>query len=165
MPSELHNQLCHKAAKFLQNNGFAVSFHDQFSAVTSYGEQPDAIGFRNGVSCLIEVKVSRADFLADGKKRVRFESSKGVGDWRFYLAPQGLMRIEELPQGWGLLEFDGRVIRKTHSFPPNTQWFTHKPFNGNKQAECDYQYSALRRIPKIVFNEYIYGVNGSNDKL
>lgn len=67
MASTEHNDLCLKAVKFLKNNGFAVSFDDRFQAATGTGELPDAIGFRNGVSVVIEVKVSRSDFLADKK--------------------------------------------------------------------------------------------------
>ena len=77
-----HDELCQIACRFLQNNGFKVAFHDRFVAYVGTGEQPDAIGFRNLASCLIEVKCSRADFLADRKKHFRIEPSKGMGDWR-----------------------------------------------------------------------------------
>ncbi|CAM3211969.1 hypothetical protein ESCO105182_22880 [Escherichia coli] len=66
-----HRELCQIAYKFLKRNGFKVCFHDRFIAVTSTGEQPDAMGFRNSASCLIEAKCSRADLLADRKKRFR----------------------------------------------------------------------------------------------
>lgn len=62
-----HRELCQIAYKFLKRNGFKVCFHDRFIAVTSTGEQPDAMGFRNSASCLIEAKCSRADLLADRK--------------------------------------------------------------------------------------------------
>lgn len=62
-----HDELCLRAERYLRSNGFGVVFHDKFKAYTGTGEQPDAIGFRNGVSCLIEVKCSRADFHADKK--------------------------------------------------------------------------------------------------
>ncbi|WP_038819351.1 hypothetical protein [Escherichia coli] len=48
-----HRELCQIAYKFLKRNGFKVCFHDRFIAVTSTGEQPDAMGFRNSASCLI----------------------------------------------------------------------------------------------------------------
>lgn len=57
-----HDELCQIACRFLKNNGFKVAFHDRFVAAVATGEQPDAIGFRNLASCLIEVKCSRADF-------------------------------------------------------------------------------------------------------
>ncbi|SXE42916.1 Uncharacterised protein [Klebsiella variicola] len=61
------DELCQIACRFLQNNCLKVAFHERFAAVVSTGEQPDAIGFRNLASCLIEVKCSRADFWGTGK--------------------------------------------------------------------------------------------------
>jgi len=74
---------------------------------------PDAIGWKKAChSVLIECKVSRADFLADRDKPFRQKPENGVGCERYYLAPRGLIRTEELPAGWGLLEIYGRdVIR------------------------------------------------------
>jgi len=53
---------------------------------------------------LVECKVSRADFLADRDKPFRLKPEKGVGSERFYLTPPNLVRVEELPVGWGLLQ-------------------------------------------------------------
>lgn len=145
MASKEHDDLCKRAVKFLNNNGFKVAFDDTFCGVTQTNEQPDAIGFRNGVSCLVEVKVSRSDFLADKKKHFRVNPETGMGDWRFFLCPKDLIKPEEIPEGWGLLYWTGKVIRKVKGFPANTQWHK-KPFNSNKQAECDFMYSALRRV-------------------
>lgn len=146
MPSDLHDQLCIRGRRFLENNGFTVAFDDRFQAAVDTGERPDALGFRNGVSCLIEVKVTRADFLADKKKRFRQDTTIGMGDWRFFLSPPDIISIDDLPVGWGLLHASAKQIRKVHGWPPNTQWYRGKPFSANKQAECDYLYSALRRI-------------------
>ncbi|APE04351.1 hypothetical protein BM526_18805 (plasmid) [Alteromonas mediterranea] len=148
MASDLHKELCFKASKFLMNNGFSVAFDDRLQAASGSGEFPDALGFRNGVSCLIEVKVSRSDFLADKKKRFRVEPSLGMGDWRFYLSPPDVISSEDLPEGWGLLHYVRSKIVKVEGWPPNTQWIFKKPFEANKQSECDVLYSALRRIKK-----------------
>jgi len=140
-----HDELCLRAERFLKSNGFGVVFHDKFRAVTNSGEQPDCLGFRSGVSCLIECKTSRSDFLADRKKKFRLEQGLGMGDWRFMMTPRGLIKPEELPKDWGLLETDGKRVYKIVGWPANTYWFD-KPFHSNKQAECDYMYSALRRM-------------------
>ena len=95
-----HRELCQIAYKFLKRNGFKVCFHDRFIAVTSTGEQPDAMGFRNSASCLIEAKCSRADLLADRKKRFRKNPSLGMGDWRFFISEPGIISVEDLPPGW-----------------------------------------------------------------
>jgi hypothetical protein len=75
------------------------------------GEMPDAIGWkRANHSVLVECKVTRADFLADRGKPFRAKPEQGVGSERFYLTPPGLVKVEELPVGWGLLELRrGRV--------------------------------------------------------
>ena len=143
-----HDELCQIACRFLQNNGFKVAFHDRFIAAVATGEQPDAIGFRNLASCLIEVKCSRGDFLADRKKRFRIDPEIGMGDWRFFMAEPGFIEVSDLPPGWGLLLVKNGRVYKVHGWPGNSMWCTkaHKPFNANKQAECDYMYSALRRM-------------------
>ncbi|WP_187292388.1 hypothetical protein [Paraglaciecola psychrophila] len=145
MASELHNELCLRAAKYLKSNGFGVCFDDRFQAVTPTGEIPDVMGFRNNVSCLIEVKVSRSDFLADKKKKFRGSPELGMGDWRFYLCPSDLIKAEELPEGWGLLYAKPKTIKAIHGWPANTQWI-NCPFESNSQAERSYMYSALRRM-------------------
>lgn len=143
-----HDELCQIACRFLQNNGFKVAFHDRFRAWTPYGEQADAIGFRNGASCLIEAKCSRSDLLADRKKPFRVEPEKGMGDWRFMISEPGIVNIEDLQHGWGLLHVVKGRVKKVHGWPGNWEWVNRdsKPFQANKQAECDYMFSALRRM-------------------
>lgn len=148
MASEYHDKLCQRASAFLRRNGFAVALDDRFLARLATKEQPDAMGFRNGVSCLIEVKVSRSDFKKDSSKPFR-TNGQGVGDWRFYLAPKGLISVTELPAGWGLLEVtENNRIETTHGWPPNTAWCSDKPFTTNLHAERDYLYAALRQVKK-----------------
>jgi hypothetical protein len=75
------------------------------------GEMPDAIGWKKAChSVLVECKVTHADFLVDRAKAWRHEPEIGVGSERYYLAPRGMIEIEELPSGWGLLEICGRKI-------------------------------------------------------
>ena len=84
------------------------------------GEMPDAIGWKKAChSVLIESKVSRGDFLADRAKRFRQKPETGVGCERYYLAPRGLIRTEELPMGWGLLEVWGREIERVKASAKN----------------------------------------------
>lgn len=79
---------------------------------TSAMEQPDVIGWHSGRTILIEVKVSRADFFADGNKPFRKIPDQGVGQVRWYLCPEGLIMPEEIPAKWGLLwALDGGKVR------------------------------------------------------
>jgi hypothetical protein len=84
------------------------------------GEMPDAIGWKRAChSVLVEGKVSRADFLADRGKLFRQQPEAGIGCERYYLAPRGLIRTEELPAGWGLLEVCGREIERVRASAKN----------------------------------------------
>jgi hypothetical protein len=75
------------------------------------GETPDVIAWKGKCrSVLVECKMSRADFLADREKPFRRSPELGMGSERFYLAPAGLIRPDELPAKWGLLEAKGREI-------------------------------------------------------
>ena len=84
------------------------------------GEMPDAIGWKKAChSVLVESKVSRADFLADRDKPFRQKPEMGVGCERYYLAPRGLIRAEEVSTGWGLLEVCGREIERVKTSAKN----------------------------------------------
>ena len=78
-------------------------------------EEPDAIGWTHwGDSYLAECKASRRDFLADKKKIWRKDTRhwrSALGRYRYYFAPKGLIKVEELPDGWGLAEVnpEGKV--------------------------------------------------------
>lgn len=141
-----HDELVARAERWLRTIGCGVVFNDSFKAATIFGEQPDAIGWRDGLSILIECKASRADFLADKSKRFRQTPEQGMGDWRFMMCPPGLIAPKDLPQGWGLLYVHPRKIERVHGVPLNTCWWSHKPFEGNKRCETQLMYSALRRI-------------------
>jgi hypothetical protein len=97
-----HAQLVEKAVRWLRHYRCGVVLSEQ--ACVS-GEMPDAIGWKRAChSVLIECKITRSDFLVDRAKPFRLKPDQGVGCERFYLVPVGLVRPEELPQGWGLLE-------------------------------------------------------------
>ncbi|KKN85120.1 hypothetical protein LCGC14_0282890 [marine sediment metagenome] len=104
--SEEHQRLTNQGASWLRRNGFGVVATE----LTCFGnrERPDVLGFRSSCSAMIEVKVSRSDFLADHKKPER--SSGGIGVYRFYLCPEGLISPNELPAKWGLLYSKGRTV-------------------------------------------------------
>ncbi|EKE79442.1 hypothetical protein [Idiomarina xiamenensis] len=107
-----HKQLCEIAVKWLKrpNSAKGHGCHVAVAEVKSGhdGEIPDAIGFRctgdhTDGSVVVEVKVSRQDFLNDFKKPHR-NGDVGMGNWRYYMAPIGLISENELPAKWGLVE-------------------------------------------------------------
>jgi hypothetical protein len=103
-----HAQLVEKAVRWLRAYRCGVVLSEQ--ACVS-GEMPDAIGWKQAChSVLVECKVSRDDFLADREKPCRQKPERGVGSERFYFTLPSLIKVEELPTGWGLLEYRrGRI--------------------------------------------------------
>lgn len=86
-------------------------------------EQPDALGFNaSGFTTLVECKASRGDFLRDQHKWHR--RGVGMGNRRYYLTPAGLVKPEEVPEGWGLLHAAGKIIRvvKDVESRPDRNW-------------------------------------------
>jgi hypothetical protein len=104
--SEEHKKLTKLGASWFRKNGFGVVATELSSARSR--EQPDVIAFRSSCSAMIEVKVSRSDFFADRKKPER--DAGGIGIYRFYLCPEGMIKPEELPPRWGLLYAKGRSV-------------------------------------------------------
>jgi hypothetical protein len=103
-----HSQLVEKAVEWLRGYRCGVVLSEQ--ACVS-GEMPDAIGWKRAShSVLIECKLSRADFLADRDKPFRQKQELGLGCERFYLTVAGLLRVNDLPSGWGLLELKNRKV-------------------------------------------------------
>jgi hypothetical protein len=106
-----HAQLVQKAVAWLRSYRCGVVLSEQACAS---GEMPDAIGWKRAChSVVVECKISRADFLCDRDKPWRQKPKTGVGCERFYSAPAGLIRVPELPQEWGLLEYRKRELVMT----------------------------------------------------
>ncbi len=107
-----HAQLVSRAVEWLRHRyGCGIILSEQYCAS---GEVPDVIAWKGFCkSVLVECKVSRADFLADAAKPFRLCPEEALGSQRFYLAPAGMIRREELPKGWGLLESKGREVQMT----------------------------------------------------
>ncbi len=152
-----HDELVIRAEKWLRQQNCKVTIRDECRIYTSNGELPDGIGWRNGVSILIECKSSRSDFLSDKRKPFRAEPSKGMGDWRFYLCPPEIIKSNDLPEGWGLLWAMPKIIKKVHGCPKgNCNWHSQKPFVGDKVSENMMLVSALRRLAIRGHLEQIY---------
>lgn len=167
-----HKQLVEIAYKWLLKNGGVGVALKELKSVAK--EIPDVIGFDSWQSIVIECKISRSDFFSDKKKPHR---EKGMGNWRFYCCPKGLIKQEELPEKWGLiyvnekgkakLEYDCRVKRV-----PNEVFGGYRmviaddnKFEADIAQEKMMMYSALRRlfikgyVKHIYDKKYQYGKN------
>lgn len=148
--SLLHKALVLEAARWLDTfYSCSVVITEMSSAA---GETPNAIGFSGYGSVLIQCLTSRAALLADKRKAHRAQATQfmgagdfAMGNYRYYLAPKGVIAISEVPPDWGLLEVDSHVagvgrIRITQE--PNAR----RDDGDFKSREVSLLLSALRRI-------------------
>ncbi|MFG5071521.1 hypothetical protein ID106_15945, partial [Vibrio cholerae] len=106
-----HADLCKKAVSWLKRSHSAggcgcPNAYSEVQSGSNGGEIVDAIGIKTAEgteTIVVEVKVSRADFLADRKKPFRAEPESGMGNYRYYMCPEGLIELADLPPKWGLL--------------------------------------------------------------
>lgn len=131
-----HQDLVNRAARWLRKDHSVVAKELR----TFADEEADVIGWspaRGARSTLIECKRTRRDFFKDKDKVFRIPSPEmGMGDRRFYATPPGLLKVSELPEGWGLLEVHEKQIRVVQD---------SKGTPANKRAECIVLCSILRR--------------------
>jgi hypothetical protein len=133
-----HANLVERAVRWLRYYRCGVVLSEQACAS---GEMPDAIGWKQAChSVLVECKITRADFLADRAKPFRQKPEKGVGSERFYLTAAGLINVEELPAGWGLLELRRGRVEMIHASAKNLRSAT------GFRYEMNLLLASLRRV-------------------
>lgn len=141
-----HKQLCQIADKWLGKSKKAnirfqkFPIHVSEIVCTSVSETPDAIGWNYCHSCVIEVKVSHSDFVADKKKPFR-SNGEAMGNYRYYLCPENLIKESELPDGWGLIYVDKKG--KTNEMKESKLFVLNG--NGIYNERC-FLYSIVRRM-------------------
>lgn len=115
-----HRELCEIGARFLKRPESANGHGCHFTVIEAscYGENPDVFGIRHGMhgngvgTFLLEAKTSRSDFLVDKNKPHRLHPESGMGKYRYYICPTGLIKPEELPEKWGLIYVSEKGICK-----------------------------------------------------
>jgi hypothetical protein len=104
-------------------------------------EIPDVIAWgSNGTSIVVECKATRADFLADKKKFFRVRPDQGMGAFRWFFTPKGLVDRSELPPQWGLAELRGSRVFKV-KYPERFHAYAER-------RETQLLVSALNRIDR-----------------
>lgn len=108
-----HRELCELGAKYMYRNGTILFNKPKYVVceLERIGECPDVFGFGFAYTQLLEIKVSRSDFLSDKKKEWRINPEIGLGQYRSYLCPENLIKENELPYNWGLfyLNENGKI--------------------------------------------------------
>lgn len=110
-----HHELGRRLASHLRNKGFHTWENVEFlnpdwSAPRKWGVvRPDvfaclpALQTKNASPAIYEVKVSRADFLADLSKPGKREAYSELAEAVYYCCKDGLIDKAEMPDGFGLL--------------------------------------------------------------
>lgn len=132
-----HKLLTEMGAKWLRQNGFDVIATEHTCEQNL--KQAGVVAFRSNCSALIEVIANR-DFLAD-----RTDSVGGVGVYRFYLCPEGLLAPEDLPPRWGLLYARGRSVVEIMK-PPGDLWPGLEPHYAGDEVSCG-EWRAYQHVP------------------
>ena len=115
-----HDDLVARAARWLRGT-------QRCSVVITVTESctyeiPDAIGWRHmGYSILVECKTFRSDFFRDVKYKNCHSPKMGMGQRRYFMTPPGLLGLDEIPQGWGLLEVHEKYVRVKRKAPPRSE--------------------------------------------
>lgn len=146
-----HKELVFLAEKWVKKKGFPIVASELKCTIR---EIPDVIGFSCNASILVEVKCSMSDFYADFKKPERGVSGKGVGNYRVYFAEDGVLKLDKIPTGWGLIEVDsmGKVVNENfkrgniwHGNSGSSEDVLDYHHESNMDSERRIMYSLLRR--------------------
>jgi len=116
-----HDELVARAARWLRGTQRCSVVVTETESGTY--EIPDAIGWRNmGDSILVECKTSRSDFSRDMRHKNCHSPKMGMGRRRYFMTLPGLLFLEEIPQGWGLLEVHEKYVRVSSARPCRALW-------------------------------------------
>ena len=136
MNTDTHSLLIEQSAKWLQRRGCSIVITDM---AHQGSETPDAIGwYGRAGSIVIECKASLSDFRADAQKSFRRDPARGMGCLRYFCAEKGLLKLEQLPPKWGLLEWDGKKLREAKKAEYHRE--------NAAREEISLMMSALRRV-------------------
>lgn len=145
---------------FLKNSDFNSQFTVGVSEFCPYGEgrRLDMFYFNrwNRETRGYEVKVSRVDFLQDKK----WESYLKFCSWFYFVAPEGIIKAEELPDKIGLIEIYREKVDK----------FSYNPQEKHEDDEEEYRLAKkftkrARKLHDVEDKEYIQLLEGLLVKL
>lgn len=107
-----HDSLAERLAEHLRDSGRLVWMNKELKTELN-GQRallrPDVYSLRGTLNpeqicpMVHEIKVSRADFLADVAKADKRAGYRTLADYVHYVAPEGLLDPKEIPDGCGLL--------------------------------------------------------------
>jgi len=108
---------------------------DVFSIVPTYNKSTIA-------PMVHEIKVSRSDFLVDIKKPEKRSTYSAVAEKVYYVAPKGMIKPEEIPLGYGFMEYEADLDRfetvikaKKHKIEMNEEFYLNLVVKGYQRKE------------------------------
>ena len=116
METMLHQHLKRQSLYWLKEKVTDLCANEVKLNVRGKKLKADAMGInlKRKESRIIEVKVSRSDFLRDKVLHAPYGYHE-IADFAYLMTPSGLIKPEEIPRGYGLLEideFDQITVRK-----------------------------------------------------
>jgi hypothetical protein len=107
-----HKELVLTAMEWLENEHKCPLVFPELKC--SSREIPDVIGFfDDGITVVIECKISKTDFSGDKKKPYRQYPEDGMGDYRYFAISRNIAYLfaDEIPENWGLVLFDNGTVK------------------------------------------------------
>lgn len=113
-----HHELASRLAVYLRKKDKRFTYENiEFSRIKNSQAQmfcvrPDVFSIvptyniKNLSPVVHEIKISRSDFFADINKPEKREGYGLIAEKVYYVAPSGMIREEEIPEGCGFLEYD-----------------------------------------------------------
>lgn len=91
--------------------GFGDSRYIDFLALHTF--EGGRGGGRGLKAVAYEIKISRSDFAREIKRPEKRAFAESIADECFFATPAGLVRVDEVPDGWGLIEANKAGLRVT----------------------------------------------------
>lgn len=89
--------------------GFGDARYIDFLAMHTFqGGRGDNRGLK---AVAYEIKISRSDFAREIKRPEKRAFAESIADECFFATPAGLLRVDEVPDGWGLVEANKAGLR------------------------------------------------------
>jgi len=124
--------------------------------VGSVSEQPDVIGWSvRGTCTVIECKASRSDYLSN-KNKCFERGGYSVGSYRYFLVPKGIIKLEDLYPGYGLLELRLSKHPRGHYIKILKQAPHRKPWDGISRSALQER----KMLITIARREHMFEVGG-----
>lgn len=156
-----HSELVQIAAKWVKNYLKFPIIETELKCIGSR-EIPDILAFRSNTSLIVECKTSLADFRKDFKKPERNGQIMGVGNYRIYCAPKGMIDINKVPDSWGLIEVSSKGKVTIERFRTGNIYSSNNSQDIYKQSDPFFHLSDIEKERSFLYSILIRRM--SNDK-